>query len=180
MNNPETGGIFHFIPGECRASAQQKKLMYTTTWKRTACLNINSICLVTKHLSSGCSPAGAYITLSPEIETAHPHGQIFGRGFRDLKNQEGSSYIPTLCPKYKIKKGTDNLLFTCPCSRNVQGEFFFLLWSSRACRMKRMHFTQGVISIIFKFQYHIPGKGISWNVVVESGLDFPHYNINNY
>lgn len=46
-------------PRRMQSLCTGKKFMCTTTWERTACLNINKVCLVTKHLSSGCSPAGA-------------------------------------------------------------------------------------------------------------------------
>lgn len=75
-NNPASGGVSHLIPRERAAFAPLKKWIYATTCTRTLSLNINNICLVTKHeLPMGCSIALAH--RAAKTYQAWERGQLF-------------------------------------------------------------------------------------------------------
>lgn len=96
---------FRSVPGECRASAPGKKFMCTTTWERTACLNINKVCLVTKHLSSGCSPAGAQQKSQGWGRSCSPNVLQCSRGSRIPTNRTREVHtFPHSGPNMRLKK----------------------------------------------------------------------------
>lgn len=77
------------------------------------CLNINNICLVTKHV-----PLRMMLT---EQSCLRVKGKLFTQmdGFmeedsRGLENHDGSSYVPTWCPQIQIKELPDNLPLPSP------------------------------------------------------------------
>lgn len=156
-----SGGSFCSVPGERRASAPGKRFMCTTTWEGTACLNINQVCLVTKHLSSGCSPAGAHRRVKAEGGAALPRPPMWPRIQDSDKPNQGSSHIPAQWPKYEIKKKREGGLISCSCrpaSSPLAPEMcrgrYFPLWSLTACRMKRLLrlVRESFLSFITTFQ----------------------------